>query len=178
MKKIIALLTLLLSSSVFANQPGQCGPGFDLWDLNCDGKINYEEGIASQQAYRDDVARVHQPVAREGLPTPKEAGYPEKAYSEDNRTWKNVLSSRVNNRTYRNTTSKPIIVAVTPVGERWEEMLTYVNGRLFGRVYSGDFGGGSTITMEVPVGSTYRVRVWNQRGQVYGITNWLEFREN
>lgn len=96
--------------------------------------------------------------------------------TDDNRTWHNVTSSRANNQTYRNTTTQQIVVAVTPVGERWEEMISYVNGVKFGRVYSGDFGGGATITMPVPVGATYKVHVRNVRGQVAGITQWLELR--
>jgi len=82
MKVIMALpLSLLfaVASSHAQVQPGQCGPGFDLWDLNCDGKINYEESLASGQAYRDEVARVHQPVARERLRPPSEVGYPRSA---------------------------------------------------------------------------------------------------
>lgn len=96
--------------------------------------------------------------------------------ASDSRTWYNVKGSRSNGAVYRNNTSNPIIVAVTPIGERWEEMATYVNGMRFSRIYSGDFGGGATITMEVPVGASYQVRVWNHRGQRYGIYSWLEFR--
>lgn len=96
--------------------------------------------------------------------------------SGDNRQWYNLRGARGNNGVYWNTTSNPIIVAVTPRGERWEEMIAYVNGIQYGRVYSGDFGGGATITMEVPVGGSYQVRVRNLRGAGYGITSWLEFR--
>lgn len=81
MKYPLILMAALLSGSAMANQPGQCGAGFDKWDLNCDGKINYEEGVASQQAYRDEVAKVHQPAHREGLPPPSQAGYPDSAIS-------------------------------------------------------------------------------------------------
>lgn len=87
MKKHILLCAMLMAPTAFAAQPGQCGEGFAKWDLNCDGKVNYEEGMASSQAYRDASNAVNQPVAREGLPPPSEAGYPPHVINSDSGTW-------------------------------------------------------------------------------------------
>lgn len=177
-KHVLSLMLALVSISSMAAQPGQCGPGFRAWDLNCDGKVSGDEAHASMQDYHDYNNSIHIPAHRQGLLPPGEAGYPERVpEATDNRKWVNVLHERVNNRTYRNTTGKPIIVAVTPSGKRWESMKTYLDNVQFGRVFSGDFGGGGTVTMEVPVNSTYRVRIWNDRGHPYAFESWLEFRE-
>lgn len=101
---------------------------------------------------------------------------PRESSSKDTRKWHNYTYSRSAGATYRNTTSNPIIIAVSPSGTRWEEMKAYVNGLYFGRVYSGDFGGGGSISMEVPPNGTYKVTIWNERGQPAKIITWLEFR--
>ncbi|AUI88950.1 hypothetical protein BS333_21455 (plasmid) [Vibrio azureus] len=78
-KKLLVLLAIAAlsnASSATAARPGKCGAGFEKWDLNCDGKLDYKESIASGQAYRDQAAKVYRPAAREGLPEPDKAGYP------------------------------------------------------------------------------------------------------
>ena len=96
--------------------------------------------------------------------------------SSDTRVWYNMLSQRANGATYYNTTGRNIIVAVGPTGNRWEQLDAYVNGIYFGRVYSGDFGGGAVLTMEVTFNGSYRVSTYNHRGQGHGIQTWNEFR--
>ncbi|WP_341666161.1 hypothetical protein [Vibrio sp.] len=133
-------------------------------------KVTYEDAIQQDEELK--LANPH---------TPRTHGFTSSELSvqtstSDTRAWYNLLGSRGNNGVYWNTTSHPIVVAVTPRGERWEEMIAYVNGIRYGRIYSGDFGGGATITMEVPAGGSYQVSVRNLRGAGYGITSWLEFR--
>ena len=94
---------------------------------------------------------------------------------QDNRSWHNVLNSRSINTDYRNTTSEPMIVAITPSGARWEEVDTFIDGQHYGRSYSGDFGGGATTTMIVPSGSSYRVNCFDSRGEHAHIIYWLEY---
>ncbi|HGE5978489.1 TPA: hypothetical protein ACGGSC_003206 [Vibrio cholerae] len=133
-------------------------------------KVTYDEAI--KQDEKIISSNPHLPRAH-GLTS---AELSQQTTTADNRTWHNLTHARASGQVYQNTTPNQIIVAVTPVGERWEEMRSYVNGVQFGRIYSGDFGGGATITMPVPAGATYQVNVWNHRGQVSGITNWLELR--
>ena len=87
MKKLLLITTLLVAPAAFSAQPGQCGAGFEKWDLNCDGKIDYEEGMASSQAYRDASKAVNQPVAREGLPPPGDVGYPDQVENSKSGAW-------------------------------------------------------------------------------------------
>ncbi|MGI9920605.1 hypothetical protein [Vibrio owensii] len=78
MKTTLLLLSVIMASApALAAQPGQCGAGFDTWDLNCDGKIDGDEASASMQPFYDQQKRVSRPAHREGLPPPSEAGYPD-----------------------------------------------------------------------------------------------------
>ncbi|HGE6115010.1 hypothetical protein [Vibrio cholerae] len=133
-------------------------------------KVTYDDAIKSDQqlnAANPHTQRTHGFTSAElSLQTT----------TADNRTWHNVSYARAINTQYRNSTSGQIVVTVTPSGNRWEEMTTYVNGVLFGRVYSGDFGGGATVTMPVPAGATYQVNLVNHRGQGHSILSWLELR--
>ena len=72
MKTYLLLLTsvLLTSPALAAGNyatPGQCGAGFDLWDLNCDGKIDGDEAEESQREYHEYNNVRHIPAAREGI---------------------------------------------------------------------------------------------------------------
>ncbi len=96
LRMCLTALAVLASSSSFATvtgTPGQCGANFDLWDLDCDGKISVAEGRASQKAYKDEVAKVHNPTARSGLVAPSKAGYPSSAITETTGAWKKVSSA-------------------------------------------------------------------------------------
>jgi len=75
-------------------------------------------------------------------------------------TWQDMLSSRANNVTYTNTTSKPIMVAVSTAGYQFTGLDAYIDGNLVMRS-SGSWAGGSnssksSISLIVPPGSTYR----------------------
>lgn len=94
MKTTLLLLSIIMASApAFAAQPGQCGAGFDTWDLNCDGKIDGDEASASMQPFYDQQKRVSRPAHREGLPPPSEAGYPKYAVSNEMGTWKRVSTN-------------------------------------------------------------------------------------
>ncbi len=71
MKKV---LRLSLMSGVFVSVSALA---CDTWDLNCDGRIDYEEGLKSTQEYREQRKSVSRGAPREGLPDPVEAGYPD-----------------------------------------------------------------------------------------------------
>jgi hypothetical protein len=94
----------------------------------------------------------------------------------DSRNWYNMIGQRAMGATYYNTTGNTITVSVGPTGTRWEQMDGYVNGVYIGRVYSGDFGGGAVLTMDVPPNGSYRVTTYNHRGHGHGIQTWVEFR--
>lgn len=81
---------------------------------------------------------------------------------------------RCNNCTYTNNRTVAMHVMVTPTGDRWEELRCWVGSTQVGRVYSGDFGGGSPLSFIVPPMNTYRCYVHNVRGHNYGIRTWVE----
>ncbi len=91
---LLTTLALLGSNAAFAavtGTPGQCGDGFHIWDLNCDGKLDYDESIASGEAHRTRMAQESLPVSRTRLPEPSEAGYPEAPQTTG--SWQKVSTS-------------------------------------------------------------------------------------
>ena len=96
---LIGALLFAGCSPAFAAQPGQCGPGFEKWDLNCDGKIDGDEASASMQPFYDQQKRVSHPTHYEGLPPPSEAGYPEKYRSMFLGRWEK-LSKKPRNKPF------------------------------------------------------------------------------
>ncbi|MFM2588261.1 hypothetical protein [Vibrio sp. TBV020] len=108
MKKTLLLALSVLALPAWATQPGQCGPGFQLWDLNCDGKLTSDEAKASMKAYREHVDSVHQPAAREGLPPPSSVGYPDNGYQTTGR-W-----VQIGTRTIKTANAGPYSQLLTP----------------------------------------------------------------
>ncbi len=99
---------------------------------------------------------------------------PSSTSTTDTRTWQHPSRSR--NTAYWNHTGRTIIVSVATSGQRWEQAYGYVNGVVMAAGYSGDFGGGSTFTLEVPHGQWYQVNTTNPRGHPHGIKYWAELR--
>lgn len=87
MKTYLLLLTsALLASPTFAAgnyaTPGLCGPGFEPWDLNCDGKIDGDEAEESQREYHEYNNARHIPAAREGISDAEVAAWNEWAKTQ------------------------------------------------------------------------------------------------
>jgi hypothetical protein len=81
-------------------------------------------------------------------------------------TWQNVFSSRVSGTTYTNSTTKPIMVAITTYDINSNTTLL-VSGIQVG-ASGGVNGQNNQLTAIVPVGATYVC--------TGGITNWAELR--
>ena len=85
---LLLLATALLASPTFASgnyaTPGLCGPDFEPWDLNCDGKIDGDEAAESQREYHEYNNARHIPAAREGISDAEVAAWNEWAEKNKN----------------------------------------------------------------------------------------------
>lgn len=93
-----------------------------------------------------------------------------------NQTYQDVLSSRVANTVYTNSTGKPIFIVVSAVQDNQGSPIVLkatIDGKEIA-TYSYGSSAIGTLTLPVPNGSTYKINVSN--GTNPRVTNWLELR--